>query len=92
MKDTIHFSKMIAELDLCKYLDSKNTFKIVYMKSDLERDTGGQLVTVDKAQKCGLPYHCADNEMRGVVNLESGKKSGFHLRLVFEFNDKIVYW
>lgn len=65
---------------------------MVYAKCDLTRGIGGQLVTVEKAQKCGLPYHCADNEMRGVVNLESGKKTGFHLRLVFEFNGLIVYW
>jgi hypothetical protein len=92
MKDTIHISEVIKALDSCKYLESKTTFKMVYMKCDLERGTGGQLVTIEKAQKCGLPYHCADNEMRGVVNLESGKKSGFHLRLVFEFDDKVVYW
>ncbi|MBB2149171.1 hypothetical protein GM920_09650 [Pedobacter sp. LMG 31462] len=89
---TIHFSEMIKELDSCKYLESKNTFSMVYMKCDITRGTGGQLVTVERAQKCGLPYHCADNEMRGVVNLESGRKTGFHLRLVFEFNGLIVYW
>lgn len=83
---------MIAELDRCKYLDSKNTFKMVYMKCDRNRETGGQLVLIEVGQKCGLPYHCADNEMRGVVDLKSGKKTGFHLRLVFEFNDLIVYW
>lgn len=83
---------MIREMDACKYGDSQQTFKIVYMKADKNRRTGGQLITVDRGQKCGLPYHCADNEMRGVVDMDSGKKTGFHLRLVFEFNDLIVYW
>ncbi len=79
-------------MDSCKYLESTQTFEMKYMKADEKRRTGGQIVHVEKAQKCGLPYHCSDNEMRGVVNLESGLKTAFHLRLVFEFNKMTVYW
>jgi len=83
---------MIKELDACTYMESKKTFNMVYMKLDEKRQTGGELVRVENAQKCGLPYHCADHEMRGVVNISSRRKTAFHLRLVFEFNGLIVYW
>jgi hypothetical protein len=47
-------------------------------------------VTVEDVAKCGLPYHCADHEMRGIID-QTGKKTAVHLRLVFEINGQQVY-
>lgn len=83
---------MIEAMDACDHERSDKTFKITYDECDLKRNTGGKRVTIEKAQKCGLPFHCADHEMRGIIDTESGKKNAVHLRLAFEFNDKAVFW
>jgi hypothetical protein len=62
----------------------------VFMKCNRDKRTGGQLVKVEHAKKCGLPYHCADHEMRGIVD-QYGNKTAVHLRLIFEFNGLTVY-
>lgn len=89
---SIHYRDMVAELDQCDHERSDKTFSLVYDECDLKRNTGGKRVELSKAKKCGLPFHCADHEMRGIIDEESGKKTAVHLRLIFQFNGKQVYW
>jgi hypothetical protein len=90
--DSIHYREMIKEMDDADHERSDKTFSLVYDECDLKRQTGGKRVRVEHAKKCGLPYHCADHEMRGIIDQDSGKRTAVHLRLVFVFNNKVVYW
>lgn len=79
-------------MEECDHERSDKTFSLVYDELDIRRKTGGKRKRIEAAQKCGLPYHSADHEMRGIIDLSTGKKIGVHLRLTFEFNNKVVYW
>lgn len=79
-------------MDECAKGSSDKTFSLTYDECDLRRESGGKRVQVAKAQKCGLPYHCADHEMRGIIDQHTGKTTAVHLRLIFEFNGLTVYW
>ena len=83
---------MIKEMDACDHERGSKTFSILYDEANVTKNTGGKRVYIERAQKCGLPYHCADHEMRGIIDMESGKKIAVHLRLAFEFNKQTVYW
>lgn len=87
---TISYKEMVKALESADHETGKKRFSMVYMDCNRGKVTGGNWVKVENAQKCGLPYHCADHEMRGVVD-ENGKKTAFHLRLVFEFNGMTVF-
>lgn len=92
MSGTIHYSEMIKQMDRYDHERSDETFSLVYDECDRKRVKGGDRVYVAAAKKCGLPYHCADHEMRGIIDTSTGKTTGVHLRLVFMFNDLTVYW
>lgn len=79
-------------MDEADHEKGKATFHIKYYDCNRTKGTGGRLIEVAQAKKCGLPYHCNDHEMRGLQNLESGKKTAVHLRLIEEFNGLKVYW
>jgi hypothetical protein len=89
---SIHYSDLLKELELYDHERSGETFSIEWDECNREKATGGKRRYVAKAKKCGLPYHCADNEMRGILDTESGKTTAVHLRLICRFNDKTVYW
>ncbi len=63
---------------------------MTYLTCDRTRRKGGQWRTIEKGQIQGLPYSVRDNEMRGLVDLDSGIKSAIHIQLIFEFNGKRV--
>jgi len=82
--------KLLAAHD---YRDGNGTIPIVIMKCNREKKKGGQLIQIDKACSCGLPPTCKNaNEMRGVMDMETGKKYAVHNRLIFQINGKEVYW
>lgn len=78
-------------MEACRYQKSKDTFSITFLKCDRSRKQGGDYRTIERAQLSGLPYSVRDNEMRGIVDVDSGMKSAFHIQLVFEVNGKRVY-
>lgn len=83
---------MIKLLDECDHDRSDKTFSLVFVDCNRAKQTGGRLMVIEVGKKCGLPYHCADYEMRGIKNMESGKISAFHLRLTLQINGLNVYW
>ena len=80
---------MMQQLQEYDHERSKKTFSIVFVKCDEKRKTGGQIVTLHDVQKCGLPYHCLDNEMIGVVQ-PGGRPVAVHTKLALMFNDQQV--
>jgi len=88
--DKISLSEALKEMERCRHLKSSDTFSITFLKCDRTRKQGGDWRTINRAQVSGLPYSVRDNEMRGVVDLDSGLKSAFHNQLIFEFNGKRV--
>lgn len=87
---TIHYREMIKEMEAADHETGKKTFSLVYIDCNRNKRTGGNWIKVENATKCGLPYHCAAHEMRGIVD-EHGKKTAVHLRLIFEFNGLTVH-
>jgi len=83
---------MLKELDQYDHERSDKTFSILYDQCDVKKRKAGKRVFIEHAKKCGLAYHCADHEMRGIIDQDSGKTRAVHMRLVFEFNGKTVYW
>jgi hypothetical protein len=90
MQGTIHYRDLLKDLEKADHENGTKTVSMVFMQLDRKRKTGGKLVTVVNAQKCGLPYHCADHEMRGIIGPD-GKKTAVHTRLIFEYNGLTVY-
>ena len=89
--DKISLSEALQQMEKCRHTKSENTFSITFLKCDRKRKKGGDWRTIERAQICGLPYSVRDNEMRGVVDLDSGLKAAFHIQLVFEFNGKKIF-
>lgn len=89
--DKISYTDMLKLLDSCRYQASDESFSITFLTCDKTRGRGGEWRTVEKGQICGLPYSVRENEMRGLVDLESGIKAAFHIQLVFKINGKRVF-
>lgn len=89
--DKISLSDALKQMESCRHLKSDETFSIVFLKCDRRRKQGGDWRRIERAQLAGLPYSVKDNEMRGLVDTDSGLKVAFHVQLVFEFNGKSVY-
>lgn len=89
--ERIQFKEALQIIDRCRYQKTDEVFSITFLKCDRTRKQGGDWRTIERAQVSGLPYSVRDNEMRGVIDLDSGMKSAFHIQLVFEINGKRVY-
>ncbi len=74
------------------YRDGTCSFSIVFLTADRNRITGGEMIVLENANKCGLPPGCKDHEMRGILDNDSGKKYAVHNRLIFQFNKEDTYW
>jgi len=89
--EKISLQEALKIMDACRYLKSSDVFSITFLKCDRKRKQGGEWRTIERAQICGLPYSVRDNDMRGIVDLDSGMKSTFHNQLVFELNGKRIF-
>jgi hypothetical protein len=89
MGTTIFYRDMIKEMDAAGHKVGDKTFSMTYLNCSITHKTGGDWITVENVQKCGLPYSCQDNEMRGYKD-STGKVTAFYLHLVFEFNKMTV--
>lgn len=87
---TIDYREMIKAIDAADHESKGRIESLIYIPADKTRNKGGNWVELTDVQKCGLPYHCNDNEMRGFVGRD-GKVMPVHLRLIFEFNRLTVY-
>jgi hypothetical protein len=85
----IFYRDMNKEIDQADHKGSTVIKKLVYMDCNRTKKTGGNFVTLENVQKCGLPFHCKDHEMRGFKDA-TGKVIPVHLRLIYEFNGMTV--
>jgi hypothetical protein len=75
------------------YRDGNGTFSIVFMTCNRDKKTGGEIVRIDNACQCGLPSNYGNlNEMRGIMDMDTGKKTAVHNRLIFQVDNSEVYW
>ncbi|CDS92703.1 hypothetical protein BN1088_1431046 [Sphingobacterium sp. PM2-P1-29] len=90
--DKISYAEMLTLLNRARYQESDECVSITFLTCDRKRKQGGEWRTIERAQTCGLPYSVRENEMRGVVDLNSGvKTTAVHLQLIFEINGKRVF-
>jgi len=80
---------MIKLLDAADHKGRVTIEKLVYLSCNRTKKTGGEYVTLYNVQKCGLPFHCNDHEMRGFKD-QTGKIDAVHLRLIYQINDQRV--
>lgn len=74
------------------YRDGTGPFSITFMTCDRNRKTGGEIIVLESANKCGVPDSCKDREMRGIKCNQTGKRYAVHNRLMFTFNNENIYW
>jgi hypothetical protein len=90
LMSAIHYSELLKLFEEADHERGNNTLSLVYLSCNRNKKTGGEWVRVENVKKCGLPYHCADHEMRGIMH-PNGKIDAIHLRLTFEVNGQQVY-
>lgn len=92
IRTVIDLKDALREIDKKDYRDGNGTFSIVFMTCNRVKKTGGEIKVIPQAYKCGLPANCKGHEMRGILNMETGKKTAVHNRLIFQVNKHEVYW
>jgi hypothetical protein len=88
----IDLKTALREIDKKDYRDGNGTFSIVFMTCDRNRKTGGEIRVIRNACKCGLPKDCKSYAMRGIMDMDTGKKTAIHNYLIFQYNKHEVYW
>ncbi|MGY4385642.1 hypothetical protein ACVWYN_002688 [Pedobacter sp. UYP24] len=88
----IELKLALRAIDKMDYRDGTESFSIVFLTADRTRKTGGEMIVLESANKCGLPPGCKDHEMRGIKDNETGKRYAIHNRLIFQFNKQDIYW
>lgn len=71
---------------------SDKCFSIAFLKCDRNKKTGGELVTIARAQKHGLKAFHGYKRMIGIFDHDTGRRAAVHERLIFKFNGQEVYW
>jgi len=88
----IELKAAIRQIDKMDFRDTRESFSIVFLKCNRDKRTGGELVHLTSANKCGVPPNCEKHEIRGIKCNETGKRYAVHDRLIFQFNDEVIYW
>lgn len=74
------------------FRDVDKCFSIVFLTCHREKKTGGELIKLEDANKCGLPPNCKGHEMRGIKDNITGKRYAVHNRLIFQLDGQEIYW
>ena len=74
------------------YRDGKGTFAIQFMTCDRTKKEGGEILTIEKACGCGVPPYCKPYYMRGIKDMDTGKKYAVHVPLIFTLDGKDIFW
>lgn len=82
----------LQDIDKKDYRDGNGNFAIAFMTCDRTKKTGGEIIILTNACKCGLPPTCKGHEMRGIKDMETGKPYAVHNRLIFTYNEQEIYW
>jgi hypothetical protein len=88
----IDIKSALQLIDSKDYRDGKGNFSVIFMTCHRKKKTGGELIRLDNACKCGLPPNCKGHEMRGIKDMETGKPYAVHNRLIFTLNQQEIYW
>ncbi len=90
MADTIRRNLALREYDIKETPSGQpNAFSIRFIKKN------GEMVFVPRALACGLPFHAAENRMRGIKpvdhkNNQSGHIQAVDIDAISEWNGKRV--
>ena len=71
---------------------SQKAFALTFLHCNRDKKTGGEMVTIIKAQKHGLKNKPGYRYMVGIFDHNSGKRMAVHERLIFKFNGQEVFW
>lgn len=88
----IELKHALRHIDRMDYRDNQGEFSILFLTCHRDKRSGGEWVRLDKACSMGLPPTCKGLEMRGIRDMETGKKYAVHNRLIFQFNEENIYW
>jgi hypothetical protein len=88
----VEYKEALREIDQKDFRDNKGSFAIQFMTCDINRNTGGEIITIENACKCGLPPNCKSQEMRGIKDMDTGKQTAVHNALIFQINHKPIFW
>lgn len=88
----IEFKEALREIDKKDFRDNNGTFQLTFMTCDTHRNTGGEIISIAKACKCGLPPNCKNQEMRGIKNMDTAKPYAVHNALIFKINQQNIFW
>jgi hypothetical protein len=102
MNNIISYKEIIEEMDRTDTEGKPVRFSIKFVTADRIRKTGGEIITVDKAEKCvgkkaekvihATPINTnrepnhKDNQTRNIYIPDSGQVRKVHTRLIIEFN------
>lgn len=88
----IELKLALREIDRKDFRDGHGDFSILFLTCNRDKKIGGEFIRLEKACSCGLPPNCKGHEMRGVKDMITGKKYAVHNRLIYEFDNKVIYW
>lgn len=71
--------------------ESQKTFSITFLKCNRDKKTGGELISLVKAQKHGLKAQPGYKYMVGIYDPETGRRMAVHEKLIFKFNGQEVF-
>lgn len=88
----IELKAVLADIKTKDYRDTSETFAMKFVTCHRDKRTGGEIISLQKANSAGLPPNCKGHEMRGLRDTETGKHYAVHNRLIIEYNGQETYW
>lgn len=88
----INLKDALADMKTKDYRDGGGNFSICFITCHREKKTGGDIISLNNAQQCGLPPNCKGHEMRGVRDMDTGKPYAVHNRLIVMYNGLEIFW
>lgn len=90
---SMKFMDMTRMMDEFTPMGDKRTFDIEFVKLDVARKTGGELVTLRGVRKMGSVFNQKSKQMINVLAPGAGgHPQPVHLRLITKFNDERIYY
>lgn len=102
MNNTISYKQVIEEMDKLNGDGKPIPFSIKFITADRTRRIGGEIITIEKAEKCvgkkgekviyatpvnpSKPANHFENQTRNINIPGSGQVRKIHTRLIIEFN------
>ena len=82
----IHLNDALAAMK-----DKQAPFAIAFVTCSSDKKTGGEIIRLDNAVECGLPYK--SKQRIGIKQLNNSHHPfAVHIRLITEYNGDKVFW